>query len=136
MEILNQYVDGSRRRGLSPSAISSYLTCRLKFYFSYIADVKEQEDVEEDISNQIFGKILHEAMDVIYQQLGKESIAANVLEALLNDQSRIEKVIDDAFAKEFIRSEEGKSLLKMNGKFLLVKRVVTTYIRGILKYDL
>ncbi len=136
MEILNQYVDGSRRRGLSPSAISSYLTCRLKFYFNYIADVKEQEDVEEDISNQIFGKILHEAMDVIYQQLGKESISANELEALLNDQQRIEKVIDDAFAKEFIKSEEGKSLLKMNGKFLLVKRVVTTYIRGILKYDL
>lgn len=79
------------------------------------------------------GSILHEAMDVIYQQLGKESIAANKLEALLNDQSRIEKVIDDAFAKEFIKSEEGKSLLKMNGKFLLVKRVVTKYIQGILK---
>lgn len=135
MDILNQYVDGSCRRGLSPSAISSYLTCRLKFYFSYIAGIKEQEDVEEDISNQIFGKILHEAMDVIYQQFATDSITAEQLDALASNHSLIETIIDDAFAKEFIKSEDGKSLLKMNGKFLLVKRVVTKYIQGILKYD-
>ena len=135
MEILNSYTDGSGSRGLSPSAISSYLTCRLKFYFSYIAGIKEQEEVEEDISNQIFGKILHEAIDVIYKQLGTEPIKEQQLLELSNNIGELERYIDDAFSKEFIKGEDGKSLLKMNGKYLLVKRVVTSYIQGILRYD-
>jgi len=135
MEILESYIDGTGRRSLSPSALSSYLTCRLKFYFNYVAGVKEQEDVEEDVSNQIFGKILHEAIDQLYSIFGNDSLKAEQLESLAKDKSRIDEAIDAAFAKEFIKSEDGRSLIKMNGKFMLVRRVVAKYIEGILLYD-
>lgn len=135
MEKLRTYIDGSGSRTLSPSALSSYLTCRLKFYFSYVAGIKEQDDVEEDISNQIFGKILHEAVDKIYSDMGKNPLTAKQLESIAKNELLIGDIIDAAFAKEFIRSEEGKSLLKMNGKFLLVRRVVSKYLQGILRYD-
>ena len=135
MEKQLTYIDGSGSRTLSPSALSSYLTCRLKFYFSYVAGIKEQDDVEEDISNQIFGKILHEAVDKIYSDMGKNPLTAEQLESIAKNELLIGDIIDAAFAKEFIRSEEGKSLLKMNGKFLLVRRVVSKYLQGILRYD-
>ena len=135
MAILGQYTDESGRRSLSPSAISTYLDCRLKFYFSYIAGIKEEDEVEEEISSQIFGKILHEAMDILYKEFGSESIPADALEALARSTTRIDQAIDQAFAKEFIRSDEGRALQKLNGKFLLVRRVVSSYIRGVLRYD-
>lgn len=135
MGILNSYIDGSGSRTLSPSALSAYLTCRLKFYFSYVAGIKEQDEVEEEVNTQIFGKILHEAVDVIYSGFGSEALKAEQLETLAKNDEQLGRMIDDAFAKEFVKSEEGRSILKMNGKFMLVRRVVTSYLKGILKYD-
>lgn len=135
MAVLDGYVDGSGRRSLSPSALSAYLTCRLKFYYGYVAGIKEEDEVEEDISNQIFGKILHEAIDRIYQTFKYEPLSADALEAFTKNETLIDTHIDAAFEREFLKSDDAKTLVKMNGKFMLVRRVVHKYISSILSFD-
>jgi len=43
----------SGSRGLSPSALNTYLECRLKFYFQYLGRIREPMKVEEEIDPRI-----------------------------------------------------------------------------------
>jgi len=49
-------------RNLSPSAINTYLDCKLKFFFKYIAEIKETEEIKEEIDAVLFGNLFHYAM--------------------------------------------------------------------------
>jgi hypothetical protein len=52
------YLNGSGR-ALSPSAINTWLACRMKFYYRYINGLREPEKSSSEIDPAIFGKILH-----------------------------------------------------------------------------
>ena len=39
---------------ISPSALNSYLDCRLRFYFSYIANLKKPAEVSAEIDSALF----------------------------------------------------------------------------------
>ncbi|MDP3432639.1 MAG: PD-(D/E)XK nuclease family protein, partial [Bacteroidota bacterium] len=42
---------------LSPSAINTYLDCKLKIYFKYIAGIKEKDELKEEIDAVLFGNL-------------------------------------------------------------------------------
>ena len=51
MQLLQKYVvkeDGTSLSAFSPSALSIYLDCKLKFYLRYLAGIKEKEEVKEE----------------------------------------------------------------------------------------
>jgi hypothetical protein len=55
---------------LTPTAINRYMRCPLQFYYYYVCDLKELDDVEDDsIDNRIFGNIFHEAAQLIYKRI-------------------------------------------------------------------
>jgi len=58
-----------RSRGLSPSALNTYLECRLKFYFQYLARIREPLKVEEEIDPRILGNFLHSVMERFYHRI-------------------------------------------------------------------
>lgn len=56
---------------LYPTQLGTYMQCPLKFYLSYIAKVRELEEVTEEMTGSRFGNILHQTMETLYQPLAE-----------------------------------------------------------------
>jgi len=54
---------------LSPTALNSLLECPLRFYFRYVAGLKEPDEVSEDIDGAMLGNIFHHSAEYIYTSI-------------------------------------------------------------------
>lgn len=136
--LINKYV-GENSRLLSPSAINTYLNCNLRFYYRYIAGLKEPENVLEEVEANTLGSILHKAIEELYYSVGKQRIDKPDLEKLLKNKIRINEEVIKAFWSEYLSPKKefpGIEHVPINGKNLLVKEVIIKYIESILKYDI
>ena len=52
-------------KGLSPSALSTYLNCPLKYYLHYIAQIKD-DSVEEDVGINDIGTVIHDTLELLF----------------------------------------------------------------------
>ena len=55
----------TQEKGLSPSALSTYLNCPLKYFLRYIADIKDNS-VEEDTGSNVIGTIIHDTLEFLF----------------------------------------------------------------------
>jgi len=121
-------------KGISPSALNSYIECRLKFYFRYIARMKEPNEVEEDIDARVMGNFLHDVMELFYKRI-REKKKNKTIETVDFDQS--EKAIDQLIEEVFILQyhlEPGKKV-EFEGQRLVVREVVKRFAMRIVELD-
>ena len=52
-------------KGLSPSALSTYLNCPLKYYLKYITQI-EDNSVDEDTGVNVIGTIIHDTLEFLF----------------------------------------------------------------------
>ena len=52
-------------KGLSPSALSTYLNCPLKYYLKYIVQI-EDNSVDEDTGVNVIGTIIHDTLEFLF----------------------------------------------------------------------
>jgi ATP-dependent helicase/nuclease subunit B len=120
---------------LSPSAINNYIDCRLKFYFSKIARIREPDEFPEEIDPRTLGLILHKTMEFLYQKLeqtrGNKQVLPEDFKFL--QQWLTETELDRAFASE-IRKDPG-STIHYNGTYLVVREVLLSYAQAVLEAD-
>lgn len=120
---------------LTPSALNTYLDCRLKFYFKYVAEMKEVETLQADIDPATFGSILHKAMEVVYANYMQEHQTAVVEpQVCLSLKGRpLEKAISFAFRDHFqIEEDQG---FTFEGKNLIAREIITKMANRILDLD-
>jgi RecB family exonuclease len=133
-EKLQKYLRPGGTAYLSPSAINTYLKCKLRFYYRYIEGINEPENVEENIEANVFGSILHKAMSILYNvYIGKE-VGNQEIELLLKNEQLIESAVQQAFADEYFKRKEVTEN-DFQGRNLIVKKIVSKYVKGILEYD-
>ena len=108
-------------RGLSPTALSMYLKCKLQFYFSQVLCISEPEQVSETIDAATLGEIVHDALHKLYAAYKDQLITPQVLTAML--PIAIQQV-RKAFAGKFDTDElsTGKNLLIVKVAENMVKR--------------
>ena len=64
-----QYFESIRsKHSLSPSAISTYITCPMKFYFQNIRKLNAPQEVDEMAQSLDFGNYFHHSMENLYSQ--------------------------------------------------------------------
>ncbi len=131
LETLSKYKRPGGSSFLSPSALNVYLNCKLRFYFRYIEGMKESDNVEEDIESNVFGSILHKAMEILYSGFCDKQVNRDDIIKLQKDKKIVSKAIDTAFKKVFFGKKE-----EIRGRNLMIKYVIEKYINGILDYDL
>lgn len=61
------------KQGLSPTSISCYLNCPLKFYIKYIENIKD-DTLKESIQANIIGSIIHSTFENLYKEFGNAII--------------------------------------------------------------
>ena len=84
MRRLDAYRKGGSK-AISASAINTYLDCPLKFYFSVVEGIREEEEVSETIESDVFGSILHKVMEELYKPFQGKMVTVDLLKAIRKD---------------------------------------------------
>ena len=74
---LTSISESGRPSGLSPSSISCYLKCPLKFYLKHIEKIKD-ESPNELIQSNVIGSIIHRTFENLYKHFGNEEITQDI----------------------------------------------------------
>ncbi len=119
---------------LSASAINTWIDCRLKFYFKYVARIKEAPKINVEVDAIMFGNILHKAIEVLYNNF-VEKKGSKIIEAedFDNLNKIILKSINEAFA-EYFENEEGTTF-EYRGNQLIIREVLKKHLKSILFHD-
>lgn len=97
-EAIIQRLNELSRGGFSPTSLSSYLNCSLRFYFSYVLRLNETEQAEEQIDHRTLGTVVHAVMQNLMQPLINKKIEA---EQLKPEITRITREVNMAFNRHF-----------------------------------
>ena len=135
IEKLARYTDPNSGASLSPSALSAYIACPLKFYFAKIMRIEIPETVSEELPANLLGSIVHKVMEQLYKPIINRQISTEEIRAMLTDDKQLDKLADKALAEEFYRTETLPDNFAENGNMLIARYVIGRYIRGILKCD-
>lgn len=124
----------ARFRGISPSALNTYLECRLKFYFRYLAKIREPYEVEEDLDARVLGDFLHKVMERFYKHLGERKKSKRVEASDLEHTEPIfDTLIDQVFVEAYHLDPNRK--MEYEGQSLVVREVIRKFVRRILELD-
>lgn len=111
---------------LSPSALTSFKECPLRFYFRYSAGLKETQQIEESADAGTFGNILHLGLENLYKSFTGNLISS---EALLLKVPAISAEVENAFRETF-----GNRI--HSGKLVLQQEVIKVYTDKLIQQDI
>lgn len=117
----------------SASALNSYLDCRLRFYFRYIAGLKEKEEVVTEIDPMTFGTMLHKAIELLYKvdpKTGYLDVTPQAIDRLkLGIPAAVDAAISDFY--QLAKLDENN----LSGQLLIARSIFRKYLKAILDYD-
>jgi hypothetical protein len=129
-KLRDKYLTGEKKI-LSPSAVNTWLTCRMKFYYRYVCGLTEPEKVSGEIDPAMFGMLLHSAMERIYSPFRKGILNKEIFESFSKNDIGIETLISGTLNDKFYNS--GKSIL--SGNDLIICNILKSYIKMIIRHD-
>ncbi len=138
LNLLDRYLydeNAISKTSFSPSALNVFLDCRLKFYFQYLANIQEKQEVSEEIDAAVFGNLAHLSMEILYQDFAKRKNRTLLTKSDFEDLGKnwtfpaIEKAI------RIFYHMEGEADTKLNGQMAIARDVLQKYLLQILKVD-
>lgn len=90
-------------KGLSPSALSTYLNCPLKYHLRYIAQI-EDSSVEEDVGVNDIGTVIHDTLELLLTDYLPRDGQQQVIDKALFDNvvlPRWKDKMEEAIANKF-----------------------------------
>jgi hypothetical protein len=98
------------KKGISPSALSTYIYNPISFYEQKVLDIREDNDVEETIAVNTMGSVIHDVLEELYTPfIGKYL----TIESIVNMQKRSSTLLIKYFKKHYVKGniETGKNKL-------------------------
>jgi CRISPR/Cas system-associated exonuclease Cas4 (RecB family) len=121
-------------KGISPSALNTYLECQLKFYFRHVAKIREADEVEEELDARVLGNFLHDVMERFYKRTADRKGNKTIVEEdFQNVEPAIDTLIDEVFIEAY-RLDPSKKV-QYEGQRLVVKEVVKRFAHRIVEMD-
>jgi CRISPR/Cas system-associated exonuclease Cas4 (RecB family) len=131
LKILSRFSGDNEHNKLSPSAINTWLNCRMRFYYRYVNDLKEPEKISEEIDPAMLGTLLHESMRNLYSGFIDKEVDTNRVNEILKDKDKLNKLIIRVIKEKFRRNHD--SVIAVNE--LIVRNVLLKYISRVLEID-
>jgi CRISPR/Cas system-associated exonuclease Cas4 (RecB family) len=123
-----------KHKGISPSALNAYIECRLRFYFRYVARIKEPREVEEDLDARVLGDFLHKVMERFYKRLRERKQSKEVVpEDFDQYEKEVSLILDDVF-RDAYRLDPDKPVI-YEGQRLIVREMIVRFVSKIMKFD-
>ena len=118
-------------RLLSPSAINTWLNCRMKFFYRYINRLKETDNVTADIDPAMLGNILHEIMKNLYQPYIGSVLSVELLNGMIRNKQLLSNIINESVNEKFKAGRNDS----VSGNELIARNVLMGYLIRILNTD-
>lgn len=130
-------LDAFFERSLSASAMNKYLACPLDFYYRYLADLGEDQDVEEELEANTFGTFIHDTLEELYTPYahytsdGTEKtptpppLSVSGIDTMISQYKQI-------LHKQFMKHFNGDESLFLKGKNLLSYEMAMAITRNLL----
>lgn len=136
MVILNTYLaeDGSPEgRYLSPSAINTWLQCRLRFYFRVVAGLREPDELSEEVDARMLGNLFHKSAELLYKEFEGRSLQSADFKTIGTDEN-LEAIVRKAFEQEYFRGGNAQ-VQELKGRNLIVADILRSYLKQVLRID-
>ena len=72
-------------KGLSPSALSTYINCPLKYYLRYIAQIVDNS-VDEEVGVNVIGTIIHDTLELLFADYLPRDGKIQIIDKVLFDK--------------------------------------------------
>lgn len=134
MRRLGRFTDPEAPESLSPTAFCRYVTCPMQFYFYSVARLKSDDGMTEEVDAPMFGTILHAAVQKLYTKILREHHPGGTLRTL-SRSGAVARAVEEAINENYLNDERATTE-DYTGNLLLVKDIVTRYLRGgVMRYD-
>lgn len=99
-EIVLQQLNKWIEKGISPSALNSYISCPLDFYYKYVLKLRESDEdaVEETIEANTLGSYIHNTLQEIYTPFINQILNETELK---NAKEQIPEILKKQFLNDF-----------------------------------
>ena len=132
MRKLDGFLAGNEKF-LSASLINNYIDCPLKFYFTAVEGLSEENEVQESVEADVFGSIFHRLMEIIYNRYKNRTVTPDVLSAIAKDEVYLTEILEQAFARYYFKDEENPRPLE--GHHYLIGEILRSYVKQTLQAD-
>ena len=88
------------------TALDTYLTCQLKFYYAHVLKLSEKDEVANTIDQLEVGSFVHKVLTAFFQTRIGKALTADDL-----DRSRLRSVIDKLYEEQYGRDLVGSAYL-------------------------
>ncbi len=107
-------------KGISPSALNTYVRCPLQFYYRYVIKIAIPVQPEVSVQSNTFGSVIHGVLEQLYRPFRGKLIDAEKLKESLQEN------LEDFLLQEF-QKNYGRNDLKY-GRDLLIYNVAQKYV--------
>ena len=128
----SSFLDGSLSKPLSPSAINTWITCNMRFYYRYIAGIREPEQMLEEVDSLAFGNILHHVMKELFEPYTGKQLTGSELEKMQANREYIAALTEKSFRKVFMKGNRGA----VRGKNMIITSIIEKMAGQVIQSDL
>lgn len=114
------------KSGFSPTALSTYVTCPLKFYFSYVVGIDEESTVDDTMDASVFGTGIHNALHDLYSPYTGKALSVKDVE---NISGLAAGVLRRSFLEAFNNNEIDY------GRNLLMVKVAESFLQRFFRFE-
>ncbi len=117
IEKLNSFV-------FSASNLDTYIKCGIKFYFSNILDLAEEDEIAEELDAGARGTIIHKILSEIFEEAKNRKNYFN--------SERIDELLDISAYKinEYFKNK------RYSGKIILLEKIISIKLKDFIKFNL
>ena len=130
-QLLSLFSDKNKSRPLSPSAINTWLSCRMKFFYRYVNRLREPDNISVEIDPAMLGNILHEIMKNLYQPYTGTILNREIIDGMIRNKQFLSNIVNEAVNEKFKAGRNDS----VSGNELIVNDVLMTYLLRILNTD-
>lgn len=121
--------------GISPSALTTYIRNPLDFYKRYILRIDETEEIEEEVSYRVYGNILHDTLQTLYEPYKGKQIDTNHIHSFLaNYEAELYHQFSKHYNEEAIK--KGKNLIAFEIAKQQCKRFLKQELKSLKDHEL
>ncbi len=122
------FASDEKINGLSPTSISCYLNCPLKFYLQYIEKIQDKTP-NELIQSNVIGTIIHATLENLYKYFGDKEITSEIY------QDVYDKHYEESY-KKALTDNNFPHGLPSSGFNYLSSKMLDNLIKGFVKSEM
>jgi len=133
---VEEKLDALFARGLSPSALNTFLRCPLDFFYTYILNLREESEVEESIEASTFGTMIHQVLETIFKSFFETKTKVDVA-TLLAEKKKLKSYLEIEYLKVFSKSDlkYGQNKLSFDVSLTFLEKTIDEQIKELKKTD-